>query len=360
MHDQAGTRSRPGEPSRVFSGLVGRTVPAADVPLSDVVIDPVRYPSEGDWAFCRFDDERFPALRMGFQRGSFNVWPDDRPSDPDLLQLHLEVMTADGSLLWLPTGTIPARELTTDPVTKDVRLVRDGRELLSIRGWPFMTWHAASADGELETHLEVDVRATTVLPDCILPHAVFAMWETMGEARGWVRVGTETRTVQGRVFYDHTRVLHRDHAVAARRMYLYTTLGLDDGGGLFGYHAVDDTGQPIPDYTFGIHVDAAGRGTFLGTTGPIALEPDADGLPARWMLDWAGDGLAVRATVDVRPLPLLRSWGSPSAPTSLAAYPIVPLVLDAAVTLTDGGGTRSSRGTGLAEHFDARTWPGQR
>ena len=62
--DTAGIRSRPGEPSRVFSGLVGQTVPSHTLVPSDLLIDPARYPSEGDWAFCRFDDERIPALRL--------------------------------------------------------------------------------------------------------------------------------------------------------------------------------------------------------------------------------------------------------------------------------------------------------
>lgn len=353
------TRSRPGERSRVFEGRVGETAPAADLAASDLLIDPARFPSEGEWAFCRFDSAEIPALRMGFQRGGFNIWPDERPVDADLLQLHLEVMTADGALLWLPTGTIPARELHTDPSVKDIRLAPGGTDLLTISGWPHVTWHARSADGELETRLEVEVRSTTVLPDCVLPHAVFAMWETVGQAEGWVRVGSRTTPVRGRVFHDHTRVIHRDHPVPGRRMYLYTTLALADGGAVFGYHAVDTAGAPIPDYCFGTHVDPAGQGTFLPRTADPGIELDADGLPARWTIDWASDTLAVRASVRVRPSPLLRAWGAPNAPASLAAFPIVPLVLDADVELRDTAGVRHVAAGGVAEHFDALTWPAQ-
>ncbi|MFN8620819.1 MAG: hypothetical protein U0869_08765 [Chloroflexota bacterium] len=360
-HAHVDTRSRPGDPSRVFDGRVGQTVAATAVTDHDLRIDPARYPSEGEWAFCRFDDPAIPALRMGFQRGGFNIWPDDRPVDANLLQLHLEVMTADGALLWLPTGTIPAAELQLIPGSRDLRLAPGGTEILSITGWPHVTWHARSADGELETHLEVDVRTTTVLPDCVLPHAVFAMWETAGSATGWVRIGERTTPVRGRVFHDHTRVIHRHHAVPPRRMYLYTTLALDDGSAVFGYHAVDSDGRPIPDYCFGIHVDPAGQGTFLARTADLAIELDADGLPARWRIDWAtdDDGLAVRAEVRVRPLPLLRAWGGPGTPADLRAFPIVPLVLDADVEVRDAHGPRTVTGAGVAEHFDADTWPGQ-
>ena len=343
----------------MFSGLVGQTLPSHALAAGDLLIDPMRFPSEGDWAFCRFDDERIPALRMGFQRGGFNIWPDARASDPDLFQLHLEVMASDGAHLWLPTGVYPARDLRSDPRSKDVRLTRDSREPLAISGWPEMTWHACSDDGEREVELEVSVSSVTVLPDCILPRAVFAMWETVGLARGWVRIGAETTHVRGSMFYDHTRVLHREHPVPGRQGYLYTTLVLADGGALFGYHAVDVTGRPIDDSCFGIHVDPAGGGRFLPLTGAPEVRLDADGLPARWRLDWRGPELAVMADVAVRPTPLLRAWGAPTAPTSRAAFPIIPLVLDADVILEDASGSRALRGVGLAEHFDAASWAAQ-
>jgi hypothetical protein len=327
--------------------------------MSDLLIDPTRFPSEGDWAFCRFDDERIPALRMGFQRGGFNIWPQARHADPDLLQLHLEVIAADGAHLWLPTGTYPAGDLRSDRGTKDVRLEHAGKELLAISGWPEMIWRARTEDGELEVELEVSASSVTVLPDCILPHAVFGMWETVGVARGRVRIGAETFHVGGSMFYDHTRVLHRDHPVPGRQGYLYTTLAIEDGSALFGYDATDVTGRPIPDYCFGIVVDPSGTGRFLPTTGPAAIVLDGDGLPSRWRLDWRSPDVVVTAEVSVRPTPLRRAWGSPAAPRSRAAFPIIPLVLDADVTLEGVSGRRTLRGMGLAEFFDAALWAAQ-
>jgi len=350
--------SLPGEASRVFAGRVGRTYAAADVHPGDYLVDRGRFDSEGDWAFCRFSSPRIPAVRFGYQLGSFDIGPEPGPRDPSLLQLHLEVMTADGGLLWVPTGRFPGDLLGSSAETKDVHLAVDGRDILDISGWPRMSWQMRSDDDELEVSLEVTIDTVTVLPDCLLPHSIFAMWETMGRTHGHVRVGSERIEVEGQMFYDHTRVRHIRHDVAPRRMYLYTTLGLADGGGLFGYHAIDSAGSPIDYYCFGVHVDPSGRGTFLDDASMPALELDDDGLPSSWRFEWRGAELAVEATVSVQPLPFVKGWGGPSAPASRAAWPIFPLVLDSDVRLTQGGSTTRLEGHGLAEYFDAVAWFG--
>lgn len=348
--------SWPGQPSRVFSGEVGRTYPAHSVDPGDYLIDRHRYSSEGDWAFCRFTSQQVPAIRMGFQIGSFDIGPGATAYDPSLLQLHLEVVTAEGAQLWIPTGQFPGEALVSSASAKDVRLMGHAGEILHIAGWPEMAWHVRSDDGELEVQLDVEVGSVTVLPDCILPHAVFAMWETLGRARGRVRVGSHWEDVEGHMFYDHTRVLRAEHDVAARRMYLYTTLALADGGGIFGYHAVDDHDRPLDYYCFGIHVDAAGRGTFLGQAELSELAFDADGLPCRWQLHWQSEELAVAASIEVQPIGLGRGWGGPAAPRSRATWPIFPLVLEATVVTTAAGKRHHQTGRGLAEYFDADKW----
>jgi hypothetical protein len=348
--------SLPGEPSRVFRGLVGRTYAAADWLMEDLLIDRERFDSEGNWAFCRFDSDEVPAVRMGFQAGSFAIGPHPQEPDPDLLQLHLEVMTADGAWLWLPTGTLPATRLDMDGRRMDVRLPGDDRDLLRIRGWPLMEWHGRTPDDELEVRLQVDVRSVTVLPDCLLPQSVFAMWETMGRARGSVRVDGRRFEVEGHAFFDHTRVVHRPHPVTPRRMYLYPTLAFEDGSGVFGYHAEDADGRPLAYYCFGVHVDRDGRGTFLPDARVTDLALDADGLPERWRLDWRSDEVTVEAEVSVRPLGIARAWGAPTAPRRRADYVILPLVLDARATIRRGGSAERLAGTGLAEYYDAVAW----
>jgi hypothetical protein len=87
-----------------------------------------------------------------------------------------------------------------------------------------------------------------------------------------------------------------------------------------------------------------------------SLDLDADGIPRSWGFTWEGDDASVVAQVSVRPLPLVRGWGGPSAPTSRAAYVIFPLVLDASVSLGRRGSARALTGAGLAEYFDADAW----
>lgn len=353
MSDPRAHASLPGEASRVYLGRVGETYPAAEVDPDDYIVDPDRFDSEGDWAFCRFTSSRVPAVRFGYQLGSFNIGPDAGQRDASLLQLHLEVMTSDRGLLWIPTGRFPGELLDSSSDSKDVRLAVGGDEILRISGWPQMSWWMRSDDDEIEVSLDVLIDTVTVLPDCLLPHCVFAMWETMGRTQGHVRIGSERIPVEGQMFFDHTRVRHVRHAVSPRRMYLYTTLALDDGGGLFGYEAIDDTGSPIDYYCFGVHVDASGRGTFLPDATVSQIGYDADGIPSTWRLDWAGDEMTVEATVSAQAHRLGRGWGGPSAPSSRADWSILPLVLDSDVRLTRQGATTEQTGRGLAEYFDA-------
>ena len=348
--------SLPGDDSLTFSGTVGRTYPADAIDPADYITDRQRHDSEGDWAFCRFSSERIPALRFGYQLGSFNIGADQAEPDPSLLQLHLEVMTQDGGLLWVPTGRFPGEALDSSTASKDVRIAAEDTEILHISGWPQMAWHMRSTDGELEVELEFDIATVTVLPDCLLPQSVFSMWETSGRAQGVVRVGSHREPVNGHVFYDHTRVDHRRHGVAPRQMYLYTTMALEDGSRLFGYHAVDDAGATLDYYCFGVHVDPDGRGTFLAQSQLEDMTFDDDDLPARWRLTWRSAEMTVETTVSVQDLPLKKGWGGPMWPRSRARYSVFPLVLDGRSKVTRAGGSATLPGRGLAEYYDAAKW----
>jgi hypothetical protein len=351
------SESLPGHPGLTYSGRIGETYPATGFPHKDLLLNTRSFDSEGYWAFCRFDSAEVPALRMGFQLGGFNIGTSAREPDPDHLQLHLEVMGRDGGRLWLPTGQYPASAVVVNHDALDVRLESGGQEIFRVRGWPEMDWHFRSEEGELEAELQVTVGTVTVLPDCLLPRCVFSMWETMGAARGFVRVGSREERVTGNVFFDHPRIIHAVRTVPPRTMYLYTTLRLEDGSGLFGYHAVDDQDRPIPYYCFGVHVDPAGRGTFLSRARTHRLEIGADALPTGWSFEWEGGGVSVRASVAVRDLPLVRAWGSPGVPTQRGEFTIFPLVLDGKVSITSAGHSRDLLGHGLAEYFNAEHWP---
>ena len=349
--------SRPGQASLAFSKPVGSTLPAASLPLSDLLLDARRFPSEGCWAFCTFTSKEVPAVRMGFQRGGFNITAADRLPDPSLLQLHLEIMTRDGAILWLPTGRFPAGHVESHPHSLDISLREADREILRITGWPEMDWSLVSDDGEVEVKLHVTIDAVTILPDCLLPRCVFAMWESVGKARGTVRIRGKTERVEGRMFFDRPRVRNQTNPVIQRVMYLYTTMVLEDGSGIFGYHAEDESGAPIDSYCFGVHVSPSGQGRFLPKARLDRLDVDQDGLPRRWRFSWENTELGITADVIVRDMGMMRSWGSPTAPKSKKEYVIFPLVLDGQASVTEAG-RRSGplKGQGLAEYFNAALW----
>lgn len=331
--------------------MVGVVVPASSVGKRDYLIDPGRYPSEGNWAFCRFDNDEVPAIRLGFELGGFNPGPVELKPKAAYLQLHLELMTRGGALFWLPSGEYSTERVVSDPDRMDIRLEAGGREIFRLRGWPDIACHFRSEDGDLEVDLQFDLSSVSVLPDALLPHCVFAMWESMGRAHGEARYLDRTVPLDGTVFFDHPRVIERDHDVAPRQMYVYTTLRLEDGSALFGYYALDISGRPIEDYCFCVYLDAAGNGRLLADGALGHLELDEDDIARGWQLAWRDTGMAVEADVSVRPGPILRSWGGPNAPQTRREYGFPPLVLDATVRVHEGDATRVLRGAGLAEYF---------
>ena len=270
--------------SLAFSGAVGATVPAAQVASEDRLLDATRFPSEGYWAFCRFESDAIPAVRLGFQRGGFNAGPNACRPNPSYLQLHLEVMTREGALLWLPSGVYAAERVESAPTEFDIRLTNTNHEIFSFAGWPLIQCRFRSDDHDLEVDLEFDLGSVTVLPDGILPHCVFAMFESMGSVQGTIRSGGRVTSVRGKGFVDHTRILERQNPVLARRMSLYTTMYFEDGSGLYGYHAVDANNQPIEGYCFGVFLTPEGQGRFLTDATLLRLVLDEDRIAESWRL----------------------------------------------------------------------------
>jgi hypothetical protein len=349
--------SRPGEPSLAFSGRVGETCPSGQLPPRDyLLVDWTRFDSEGNWAFCRFDGVEVPAVRFGFQRGGFNIGAQERSVDRNFLQLHLEIVTRQGALLWLPSGEYPAAAVVSDSQRMDIHLEHDGREVFRIQGWPEMEWHFRSEEGDAEVDLHFVLDTATVLPDCILPQCVFAMWAATGRAEGSVRFEGRAERVRGVVFYDHPRIVSGPNPVPPRKVYLYTTMFFADGSRILGYHAVDERDQPISYYCFGLYIDPVGRGHFLPETRTTRLEIDADNLPERWVLDWRCAEVQLEARITVRDPGLKRAWGSPGAPKSRRQFIILPLALEGQAVISERGRRRTQAGLGLAEYFNQEHW----
>jgi len=345
--------------SAAFVTSVGKAVQATAFPTQDYLIDDTRFVSEGNWAFCRFTGDEIPAMRLGFQRGGFNSSSSEQRRNPEHLQLHLEAMTREGAVLWLPTGSYPAKAIKSNPDVMDIALIHDARELLSMHGWPSMTCRIRSGDGSLEADLRFAFKVVMVLPDCLLPCCTFAMWESFGDVEGTVRFGTRSRDVEGKVFFDHTRVLLHENAVVARQMYLYTTMYFEDGSALFGYYSQDVENIPIRDYCFAVYLDAIGHAHFMDHGLLEKLVVDCDGIAKQWRITWGSDYLSVTLASVAEGSQILRCWGSPEAPQRRKDFSIIPLVLrGSAVISTEPA--RPLVGRGLAEHFDASLWADDR
>ena len=353
--------SDPGQALRrslAFSGEVGVTVPATQLASNDRLLDPTRFPSEGYWAFCRFESDDIPAVRLGFQRGGFNAGAQACIPNPSYLQLHLEVMTREGALLWLPSGLYPAERVEWAPSAFSIRLANPGQEIFRFEGWPLIHCQFRSEDHYLEVDLHFDLRSVTVLPDGILPHCVFAMFESMGDAHGTIRSGGRDTPVRGKAFVDHTRIIEQRNAVLARRMSLYTTLYFEDGSGLYGYHALDVNNRPIEGYCFAVFLNPQGQGRLLADATLLQLSLDEDRIAESWRLLYRGDDGTIEVAITVRPQPILRCWGSPTAPQRRDQFSILPLVLDGIAQIVRADGSRRSlRGIGLSEYYDSELWP---
>jgi hypothetical protein len=251
----------------------------------------------------------------------------------------------------------PAVSVASDPHALDIRLDHDNRSIFSLQGWPTIECHFSSDDGDLQADLQFVLEAVTTLPDCLLPHCLFAMWESMGDVRGSVRYRDRSVAVKGKVFFDYTRVIHRRHTVIPRHMYVYSTLYFADGSGLFGYHSVDADGCLIAGYCFYVYLDSAGKGELLKNAALTRLLLDNDGIAKSWEVSGHTQGGSLSVNVTVRHTSIIRCWGSPGAPRTRREFSIIPLVLDGSAQISGMKGIGALKAYGLAEYFNSDLWP---
>lgn len=334
-----------------FEGTIGEAVPAARFPVSNLLMDESRYDYEGNWAFCRFEGEEIVAGRFGFGRGAFDVhdYGGTNPPDPSRMLLHIELMTREGAVLWLADGRYPASRIVSAKDRMEIRLEDGGRELFCIEGWPRMRWHMRSDDDEVEVHLGMEMKTTTILPDCVMPRNRFAMWLAIGAIECWARVGSRETTARGTVFLDHPRTTLERSGSPPFGFYLYTPILLEDGSTLAGYYCHDGHGHRVAEYSFGLHLDPSGRGTWLDCTELGAFAFDEDQQPRCWRQKWEARGLVIEVESVVRSASLRKVWGAADAPRTRRENMVFPLVFDSRLSIRDGGREERLRGGGLAE-----------
>lgn len=342
--------------SYCFSGRIGKTYKAADIEPDEYALDAERFMSEGNWAFCRFNESDFTAARLGFERGSFNITEKPEKHNPDLLQLHLELMTEEGAVLWVPTGKYPSSDLVSSSKAFDMSLKTNGKQIFSITGWPQMQWHFSSEDDDLDMQFNFELSTFTILPDCLLPYSVFSMWASTGSLDGIIRIKNISRHVSGRVFLDHPRVLPNPSGGTPRSMYLYTTMFFEDGSALFGYHAEKPAGDPIPYYCFGIFIDSLGNGTYFPKAEMKKIIYSDDSIPDSYYFIWEDEEFRIECETTVQYDEIKYAWGSTNPPVKRRDFSILPLVLTGSAKMTGGGQTRTLKGKGLGEYFNEKLW----
>ena len=334
-----------------FEGTIGEVLPAARFSASNLLMDAARYDYEGNWAFCRFEGEEIVAGRFGFGRGAFDGhdYGGTKPPDRSRMLLHIELMTRDGAVLWLADGRYPASRIVSAKDRMDIRMEDGGREIFHIEGWPRMKWHMCSDDNEVEVHLEMEMRTTTILPDCVMPRNRFAMWLAIGAIECRARIGSHETRVQGIAFLDHPRTMLERSSVAPFGFYLYTPILFEDGSTLAGYYCHDGQGRRVAEYSFGLHLDPSGRGTWLDCTELGAFAFDEDQQPRRWRQKWEARGLVIEVESVVRATSIRKVWGAADAPKTRRENMVFPLVFDSQASVREGGGEKRLRGGGLAE-----------
>ena len=185
--------------SLAYSGAVGVTVPATQVASNDRLLDPARFPSEGYWAFCRFESDAIPAVRLGFQRGGFNAGPQACIPNPSYLQLHLEVMTREGALLWLPSGLYPAERVESAPTAFSIRLANPGHEIFQFAGWPLIQ---CDEDLRIRALVHEPIKTRSMANSSMALPGSSAMYssarsQARRSAGDWLDAGSGTRSVTG-------------------------------------------------------------------------------------------------------------------------------------------------------------------
>lgn len=336
-------------------GAVGVTYDCNAQPGSDVRIDPAKYDYEGNWLFCVFDGPELFAARLGFGRGGFDGVDFGGTSavDPQKLFFHLELLTDRGAIVFVDQDH-RASQIVQGDGPMDVTLDSSERRLISISGWPEMTWQFQSPDGDAEIQMSVSGRRGVVLPDLLIKHNRFAMWVNVCQARGQARFGKRVMTFQGAAFFDHPRINLETIDTTHLRTLLYTPMTLSDGSCLLTYRTTDTSGANRKGYCFAWLLDAQGVGHWM-TMKSFEMAPvDADGKPVSWHGVWAGKSMTIDVTGRVHGTNILRSWGRKDAPQTRAANDNLPLWFTADVVVTGENVTKTLTGRGVAEYIDTK------
>jgi hypothetical protein len=326
-----------------MAGPVAQLIPASEFSSDNIIMDRDRYSYEGNWLFCTFDQQDFPAARLGFGLGKFH-WRDygfeTGSAALDPVAFRVEVITSVGVHACLFSDNELGASVTSDASSLDVRFHKDGEEMFRLRGWPKMNWNFRSPDGSMGADLQVIPHRMAVWPDCILPNNTFSMCIGTCDVTGTVALESREIKVRGGAVYDHPRVLVR-----------YAPLRFPDGTFVIGYYLEDGLGQKDEDYSAGFLVLPDQSSRWLSHCQVRSLRMDDEGLPTGWEAKLNGQDVRISYRSRVVDLPAVHvSGGPPMQDSSSEKYLAFPLLMDVEGECTiDGVTRRLTGGSGISE-----------
>lgn len=339
--------------SHCFTGEVGTFVQPSEFPEENYVITKGKYDYEGNWAFCVFDHPYIVGARIGYGTGQFDArdyFPNANAPDPSYMQVHVEIMTADGAYQWVNSVDFKADHLDLVQGKFQEKIVRNGKEVLHLSGWPDINWNMASDDGSIVAEMQLQPETVTILPDNLMPSQIFGMFLAFCNIKGKINLEGQEFVVSGTSFYDHTRILATPTDAPPYGMNFYTPVRLNDGSYLGAYFTTDHKGQPRDGYCFAVYAGADGTYRYIKQHSMSDIKLDADHLPESWKSRLNDGDLNIEMKCTARPIDLKKGWGNP-APASRRDNYNFPLVFDTEIDIELKGVTHSKTGTGLAEYL---------
>jgi hypothetical protein len=334
---------------KLFEGDARNGVEPGAFPVSNVSIDDTRFDYEGNFAFCRFKSAEIYGARIGFGRGALD-WRDYGGSEgPDrsFLMVDVDVMAADGAVIWQSKGRFRAANTTISTTKCELRL--GNNNVFNLRGWPRSRWQFDTDDRYTSVHLTLDPLAVAILPEYVMPSNRFSMWLALCRVVGRVRLGTRTWRLKGTAHYDHPRISVEESGAAQFGWLIYAPISLSDGSYFSGYYTESKDGSAVEGQCYAwLFEPDSGRSTWFDRSEVRQLVLDNDGRPLAWRIAWIGEQESLEITSTVRPTAIARAWGNPGIGPTGADYNI-PFVYDCVAVIGSGPGARRVSGTGLGE-----------
>lgn len=336
-----------------FIGSIGKQISPADFPLANIVTDSSKYALDGNWAFCRFDDDEIIGARFGWSRGFYGMtdygYPMDQPDDG--CGVRIEIVTRDGAYLWIEQEKYNAQDISIPQDEYKHSLTDKGHKVIELEGWPAVRWKMSSDDGFLSIDANLCPSAVFILPDSILRKSRFSMWLAVCSFQGLVKIGGREKTVRGTAFYDHSRITRENNDAAEFGSYNYLPIWFEDNSYFICYYSEQYDGKRNDGYSFGCHIDSDRTFSEFEPDGEQTISFDEDNQLKTCSSKWKSGDVTLTINVTAEPVGIAKAWGTGAVPQTLAENRVFPLPFKCFAEITQKGIRRSIVGKGLNEYI---------